>query len=265
MKKYIYYIISTFIISSCEEVVNLKHDDSDPILIVDGRITDQPGPYSVKLSTTLSFNSSERSQIVKDALVSISDDLGNNEEMNYTENGIYQTSSMQGEVGRTYFLNIDYAGKTYTSQSSLLPTSNVDNLSYTFKQATSFLDEGYFISMAISVPDIENTNYYRWKVYENDSLYNGKEDIIVADDDYTDGEFEFQFGYPFELNDNVRVEMYSLNKDALNYYNGFAEILMSDGGFFSPPPVNAPSNISNGALGLFQASSVVSVELTIKE
>lgn len=265
MKKYTLYISVIFLISSCVEVVHLKHDDSDPVLIVDGRVTDQPGPYSVKLSTTISFNSSDRSLAVDDAIVTISDDLGNSEELSLTEMGVYQTSSIQGVIGRTYFLNIEYAGKTYTSQSDLLPVNDIDTLKYAFQNKTALTDEGYFVSLAVSVDNPENINYYRWKVYENDSLYNGKEDIVVADDDYTEGEFEFQFDYPFEVRDTVRIEMASLNKDALDYYNGFIEVLTSDGGLFSPPPVNAPSNISNGALGLFQASAVVTKELVIQE
>ena len=101
-------------------------------------------------------------------------------------------------------------------------------------------------------------------MYENDSLYNGVGDFIVSDDKYIKGEFEFKFGYPFELNDTVKIEMFSLNEDGLDYYTGFIEVLQSDGGLFSPPPVNAPSNISNGALGLFQANAVSYQELIIK-
>lgn len=265
MKTILYTFAIAWLMSSCVEVINLKHDNTDPILIVDAQITDQPGPYDVKLSTTISFNSNDRSLLVNDALVTISDNAGNEEDLTFTENGIYQTNSFQGVVGRTYSLTIQYNGQTYTAQSTMLPVSEIDTLFSSFQQATNFLDAGYYVSLAAAVSVPNNINYYRWKLYENDSLYNGREDIFVADDEYAEGEFEFRFDYPFEINDQVRIEMYSLNKDALDYYNGFVEVLQSDGGFFSPPPVNAPSNISNGALGLFQANAVSIREITIAD
>ncbi|MEO9802958.1 MAG: DUF4249 domain-containing protein [Reichenbachiella sp.] len=265
MQNIIYTFLIVCLLSSCLEVIDLKHDDNAPVLIVDGLITDQPGPHFVKLSTTISFNSSERSFAVEDATVTLSNDLGEEEQLLHIGSGTYQITTIQGVVGRTYDLNIDYDGQTYTSQSTMLPVSEIAEMASTFRNATSLSDAGYYVSMAalVSVPD--KINYYRWKVYKSDSLFSGKEDIIVAEDEYADGSFEFEFEYPFELNDEVKVEMSSLNKDAYEYYNGLAEVLSSDGGLFSPPPVNAPSNISNGALGLFQANAVSSDVITITE
>ena len=77
MKNIIISIVIVYTMTSCLEVLDLNHDDSEPILIVEGQITDQSGPHFVKLSTTITFNSSERSTSVDDAIVTISDDLGN--------------------------------------------------------------------------------------------------------------------------------------------------------------------------------------------
>lgn len=265
MKNTIYILLAVFFLSSCLEVIDLKHDDNAPVLIVDGVITNQPGPHFVKLSTTISFNSSKRALEVEDATVTLSNDLGEEEQLLHIGSGTYQITTMQGEVGRTYDLNVDYDGQTYTSQSTMLPVSEIAEMASNFRQATSLSDAGYYVSMAalVSVPD--QINYYRWKVYKSDSLFSGKEDIIVAEDEYAEGSFEFEFEYPFELNDDVKVEMLSLNKDAFDYYNGLTEVLSSDGGLFSPPPVNAPSNISNGALGLFQANAVSTDMIAITE
>lgn len=265
MKYFIYILLLTLGMTSCLEVLELNHGKSDPVLIVDALITDQPGPHTIKLTRTIDFSSDESSQMVSDAIVTIADNLGNSEELVYTEEGIYQTNNTQGVVGRTYSLNIEYNGRTYTSESTLLPVSEIDPLISDFQFETSLSDEGYYVTMRakVSVPDV--INYYRWRIFENDSLYNDIEDLIVADDEYSDDEFEFQFGYPFEIGDEVRVEMSSISKEGLNYYEGFYEVITNDGGLFSPPPVNAPSNISNGALGLFQASAVVTKSIVIEE
>jgi hypothetical protein len=265
MKNFIISILIIFSTSSCLEVLDLQHEDSEPLLIVEGKITNQPGPHFVTLSTTLSFNSIERAGMVDDAIVTISDDDGNEEQLTYLQDGLYESSSIQGIVGRTYFLTVYYEGITYSSQTTMLPISSIDTLFSKFQPSTSLYDEGYYVSLAakLSRPDV--TNFYRWMVYENDSLYNGINDILVSDDAFVEEGFEFRFDYPFELDDTVKIEMYSLNQDGLNYYEGFIDVLQSDGGLFSPPPVNAPSNISNGALGLFHATAVTSREIIIKK
>lgn len=265
MKNLIYSIAIISLLSSCLEVMDIKHEDNEPVLIVDGVITDQPGPYQVKLSTTITFNASEPEIEVENAVVTITDDQGQEDELTHIGNGVYETTSIQGAVGRTYELTIDHAGQTFTSSSTMLPVSEIAETAFNFRKETTFYEEGYYVAMAALVSDPEKINYYRWKVYKNDSLFNGNEDIIVAEDEYADDSFEFEFGYPFELEDEVKIEMSSLNKDAYDYYTGLIEVLASDGGLFSPPPVNAPSNISNGALGLFQANAVSTAIVTIKE
>lgn len=265
MQNLIYSITIVGLLSSCLEVMDLKHEDNEPVLIVDGVITDQPGPYQVRLSTTISFNADEPDLDVENATVSISDDQGNDDLLIHVGDGIYETSTIQGEVGRTYELTIEHEGRIYTSQSTMLPVSEIAETASYFRRATTFYDEGYYVAMAALVSDPDRINYYRWKIYKNDSLYSGTEDIIVAEDEYIDDSFEFEFSYPFELDDEVKIEMSSLNKDAYDYYNGLIEVLSSDGGLFSPPPVNAPTNISNGALGLFQANAVSTATVTIRE
>lgn len=253
----LYLLFLTASMSACMEVIDLKHENSDPVLIVDGYITDQAGPYQVKLSTTVNFDAKQNSRVVENAIVTISDDLGEEEVLRHTSKGVYKTTTLQGRVGRTYTLNIDYEGKNYKAQSTLLAVKPID-LSYQKKE-----EDLYAVSIAGNSPDVNNINYYRWKIYKNGIAYSNIEDILVSDDEYIEKSFKFEFDYEFEANDVVKIEMLSLNKSAYDYYTGFLEVLQSDGGLFSPPPVNAPSNISNGALGIFRASAVVTKEIVI--
>lgn len=259
MKNIIIYLVALSVsMSACMEVIDLKHDNSEPVLIVNGHITNQTGPYHVKLSTTIDFNAKENSRVVENAIVKISDDLGEKEVLRHVGNGIYETSTLQGQIGRTYTLSVDYEGKNYSAQSTLLAVSVIDSLSYQKRE------DNYYVSIASSSPDVTGINYYRWKVYKNGTLYDNIEDILISDDEYIEKSFEFEFDYSFDANDKVKIEMLSLNKSAYDYYTGFIEVVESDGGLFSPPPVNAPSNISNRALGIFHASAVAAKEIVIK-
>jgi hypothetical protein len=167
-------------------------------------------------------------------------------------------------VGRTYYLNIQHKEKTYQSESYLPPVTDIDRLEVRFVKETVSKDEGYYIYFFAKEPQGE-TNYYRFLVYENDSLYNGSNDLLIANDDFLKGDIEnLELGYPFKLNDKVRLEMHSLTKKAYDYYNGLLNVYNSDGGLFSPPPVNPPSTINNGAIGIFRASSVAAREVIIE-
>ena len=78
-------------------------------LIVEGLITNQPGPYFVKLTRTADYSYKSLNLLETGASVTISDDLGNKETLREASTGgTYQTSAtgIQGIVGRTYKVTI---------------------------------------------------------------------------------------------------------------------------------------------------------------
>ena len=83
-----------------------------------------------------------------------------------------------------------------------------------------------------------------------------KEDTIIAD---------------HKKDDTVSLRLFSLDEAVYDYYTEFINLLFNDGGVFSPPPVNATSNISNITtpenfpLGYIQFSSVLEQEVIIKD
>lgn len=78
-------------------------------LIVEGMITNQPGPYFVKLTRTADYSYTSLNLLETGATVTISDDLGNKETLKESSTGgTYQTSAtgIQGIAGRTYKVTI---------------------------------------------------------------------------------------------------------------------------------------------------------------
>jgi hypothetical protein len=59
--------------------------------------------------------------------------------------------------------------------------------------------------------------------------------------------------------------MYSLSRTAYVFYNDLQRLLNNDGGLFSQPPADSRSNLTNGALGFFQASAMDVSTIEIKE
>jgi hypothetical protein len=59
-----------------------------------------------------------------------------------------------------------------------------------------------------------------------------------------------------ENGDSAMVVLSSLNQEAYSFYKTLIEQFKNDGGAYKPVPMSPPTNLSNGALGLFRASAV---------
>jgi len=93
-------------------------DKYENLLVVDGMITNEPGPYTINLSFSNNLQSDSLIPY-SDCRMTISDDLGNFETLNEVEPGVYKTSAsgIQGIIGRKYKLQlITPEDKTYESE-----------------------------------------------------------------------------------------------------------------------------------------------------
>ena len=66
----LYLLVTLIFITGCTEVIDIDLNETDPALVVEGLITDRPGPYTVKLALTTSYFESETPPTV-DAFVTI--------------------------------------------------------------------------------------------------------------------------------------------------------------------------------------------------
>ena len=61
---------------SCEKVIDVDLSSVEPQIVIDGTITDQPGPYTVKISKTGDYFNPGAFPAVTGASVTISDNRG---------------------------------------------------------------------------------------------------------------------------------------------------------------------------------------------
>lgn len=143
---------------------------STPVLVVEGSITTEPAPYTIQLSYSGSFTTSEvdSNQIfVDDAIVMIRDENGDSTVCNRVFPGTYQSidPGFVGKVGHTYSITIHLAnGKTYVSKpETILPVSPVDSVSIVYDSSTIYdVRPNQFIVSAHSHDPVDSQNYYRW-------------------------------------------------------------------------------------------------------
>jgi hypothetical protein len=112
-------IISSVVFgNSCIEKYWPELDKYENLLVVDGYISNEPGPYTIKLSISSKVDQLTNNP-VPNATVVIMNDYGESEELAETIPGTYVTSStgMQGQIGRAYMIKIlTTEGKTYESE-----------------------------------------------------------------------------------------------------------------------------------------------------
>lgn len=276
MKNLLYISLLLLVLTSCEETVKLDLDQTSTRIVVEGAVTDVPNRQFVKVSESLGFYQTGVTPRITNAVVKIQDDLGH--VYNFTHNpsgkeetkGIYlPVPDFTGVVGRTYTLTVLLNGITYSAQDKMFRVTPIDSINFKVndrqKDDPKVAGRIYEINMWAREPQ-ETKDFYLFKFYRNDTLtLNSPSDIYVADDEIL-GEKIDGLSSPvyYSMKDTARFEMYSLSRNAYIYYSDFSNLLNSDGGMFSPQPANPRSNISNGALGIFQVSAISSKGLILK-
>jgi hypothetical protein len=258
MRKYktilIVLVLGLISLTSCQKIIHLDLSSSVPQLVIQGNIYDQAGPFVVTVSKTVDFDALNIYPAVTNASVSISDDAGNSEELSQGIDGTYVTSTTEGIPGRTYRLTVVVDGKTYSASSTMHEATTIDS---TYFRDAPF---GGAKLVAINFINLSGTeNYYRVIHF-----LNGKQatafSVFSENASQTD-----TVSYSFMATnvtptitqpklvkgDIIEVWLECLDKGVFDYFR----TANSEGGQ-NASPANPVSNISNGAMGYFNACPV---------
>jgi hypothetical protein len=241
--------ISTLIItflSSCEKVIDLELKDSEPVVVIYGDINDQTDNQYVRISRTYSFTEPNKFNAVTGARVIVTTQAGS--VINYSEitPGVYQSPKFRGRTGVSYTLDVTVDGKKFTAISTMPQKVILDSLNF---REVSFFGKNslHLVANFLDPKDIQNQ--YRYVL----SVKSKVVEDVVSEDRFNDGNTVANTIY-HELNDlepgdDIELDLQCIDRNVYRYYYAFGQNL-GEGG---PPvaPANPPSNISNGALGIF--------------
>src|ERR1700754_2258389 len=104
--RFVFALLFVMILSACQKVIDLNLRNAPGKYVVEGNVTNLPGPYQVTIGRTGEGTTDYSFAGVGGATVSIRDNTGNGETLVEVQPGVYQTKSLQGVEGRTYYLNI---------------------------------------------------------------------------------------------------------------------------------------------------------------
>ena len=256
MKK-IFFLLSfcATLLIGCDKEINLVLDNNEPVLVIDGSITDQAGPYFVQLSLSTPVGNPTRVVGVNNARVIITDQLGVKDSLQFVSNGLYRTQKIKGIEGGAYNLEVMVDQKKYTALASMPQKVNLDSLRI---NTFPFNGEIRYSIIPVYADPIAIGNSYRFiqKINDtldptfhvfNDNLNNGK----VNQRPLRGGDDKLKI----KPRDNVFVEMQCISSASYIYFNSLDQQSGAGPGGGTAPS-NPPSNIVGGALGIFSAHTV---------
>lgn len=296
MKKSAIYLFLSLLataclLTSCEDAIDIKTETGPAELVVDGWITNQPGPQTIKLSLSAAYFDNGPAKPALGAEVSITDDQGAVYEFtDETGEGVYKWAPKSdtvslGRIGGKYDLQVKYSGEEYTATNEIKRVPKIDSLAYE--------EESLPINPSKGPKDGYLAQFYArdfvgvGDTYWIKPLKGGKLHGIVPGNISLAFDAAFSAGSPsdglvfiqplrqsinvnelFSAGDTVGVELHSITLES--YYFLFqVRQETTNGGIFAVPPANIPTNISNKnpkgkkALGFFGTSAVSRAETVI--
>jgi hypothetical protein len=285
--------VFSFIGPSCIKQVDVALRNAPPILVVEGNITTDSVPYTVKLtySGPIAYSDTIPDQYLeKDARVTIADELGNVTPLTYTTQGVYTTTDANyiGKTGRSYSVTVVLKdGKKYISvPEKIKPAVAISAVNATFVNQFDMFYPTY-INISVDTKDpAADENYYRW----NFMAYSGRQtrgvscgincimneycyqknadkevrilsDAAINGNDIRDQTVGRCYVYTY-LNDFVDVSQLSMTREAYQFWQHYQDQQIRTGGILDPLPASIRGNVYNAAntgdiaLGYFSASSV---------
>jgi hypothetical protein len=263
--KTVLFILVVIGFTSCEDVIQVKLDEGDPIITIDAFVNDMRSPQKVRLTFTNGYFIQTPNSPVTGATVKVKD-LTSGLEYNFTDNndGNYvfnlNATDTLGRVGHNYELTVTHQGNVFTSTTRMNRTAQVDSIISEFKEGGGFADTdpGYDMSfLGFDIPG-DTIDYYWIKSYRNGIFFNKGGDInICADGAFGNGADGFPFippiaqgitpfGERFQKNDVCRVEIHSINLETYNFLTQ-VQTQTTNTGLFATSPENVKTNIKSSS------------------
>ncbi len=263
----------SFVLFSCEDVINPQLEEAQPVLVIDAWLNNAPGAQQIKLMRSQPYFENVLPPGVSGAVVTVTDEKGKVYSFTETEPGIYEWSpfgnEVFGEVGLTYELFVREGAETFISTSRMGRTTAVDSITFFLQPGGQFLDDQYQAEFWSTDPEGAGDAYWI-KTFKNGKQLIKPSEIITAYDagfskggnfngvpfiapirrainpfdEAEDGTFKS----PYVVGDSVYVQIQSVTEASFNFLNQVSIQTNRPGGFselFATPLANVSTNIEN--------------------
>jgi hypothetical protein len=262
--KYLFlYFTPALLLVSCnkEEVIQLDLSNAPVQYVIEGSVTDEIRPYSVRITQTVNFDQANDFPGVHGALVIISDNAGQKDTLVEKSSGCYETQNAKsGVYGQTYTLQVWIKGNLFAAQSTMpavVPFEDLRAINLPFGGENSLVLTPIFkdpVGLGNSYQFVQSNNGTR------------QPNIFVLDDRNNDGAqmSSLLIGSDLEtkIGDTIMVEMRSIDRAIYKY---FIALDASNGnGPNASVPANPDNNFEGACQGYFSAHTVQRRTLIVK-
>ncbi len=262
MKLFSTLIIGIFVFTSCTKVIDVDLNEANTVLVIEANFSSEDSTVRILVTQTANYFSNDPQPQVNDAIVTITDYLGNVTPIPFAASGNYQLSNYIPILGTSYTLTVDQGGVTYIATSIMNDPITQEPIYYEFTEGFFGSDPGYLSYLSYLDPAAEG-DYTLALVSLNGELYRNLDDITLSDDKLTNGNYIIRplFQNLFEVNDTIHVELRTVSKGVYDYYTELQSLTDPS----SAAPANPDIQWTNNALGYFSAYSSSRQETIIVE
>lgn len=263
-------LISSFSLTSCEDVVDVDLNTAAPKLVIDASIKWQKGTLgevqTIKLTTTTGYFENTI-PTVSGAIVFITD--SNSIQYDFNEDigtGNYICTNFNPVLNETYVLTVIHNGQTYLATENLIPSPTIDSVNQN--------DEGGFTGDEIEVKFFFQDNGLIDNFYLiqfNASFLNLPEYDVVNDEFFQGNQmFGLYFNEDLEPTNDLTFTLHGISERYYNYMNVLLGVAGNSDGPFQAPPATVKGNIvnqtnfDNYALGYFRLSEIDTMSYTVQ-
>jgi hypothetical protein len=275
MKQILKYLIVVIIIIlplvSCEKVIDIELNNSEPALAIEA-VLYKDSVCMVRLARTTNYFSLEAPEVVENASIRISEGQFS-EELSYQGNGYYKGNTIIGTEEKIYEIEVLHDSMCYKSNSYMPKPTELLSVYYSknntknpynpygetvFRITTSFRD------------DPDEDNFYLVRFTENDgglleryyllTEYETNSGIMSIDENNV---ITFVENIFYEGGE-VEVKVFSIDEGVHNYFLQLTDVLFWKRKVMPPAPYNPESNFDNDVLGYFAAWSYDSENILLE-
>jgi len=265
-------LLAALLLASCEKVIDINLNESEPRLVVEGVITLGNGPFFVRLTTSGDFFTGEGITPVSNATGYITSGRGQHDSLINVGNGIYRTTTLTAIPNSLYTLHLNYNNQDYSASDSLPGMVFIDSVNYAVSEFGNSGPPGeveydtYYDFHCYFYDPPNRTNYYMLNISINGEPLEGRHGkYSLLSDEFSNG---YHIAYPFfgvgvYPNDTVTISLSAVGKATYDYFRTLNDAV-GQGGMGSTP-YNPITNVSNNALGYFGTFTFDSKTTIIRE
>ncbi|MBO4719755.1 MAG: DUF4249 domain-containing protein [Prevotella sp.] len=241
-----FYLFAFLLLTSCEKEIELDYHQVDALYVVEASISNNG--TEVRVSQTNAMDDNNSSSDISNATVTLTTDNGQQWNIPYSRNGFYRSSTIKGEAGTTYTIDVALDGQHFTSTSTMQKTPILNKFRFVWMKAAS----ERILFGDLRLQDIPNEdNWYFLHIYRNGIGYRW---AVMRDDQNPNKELQQLFTFfregssdndVLQEGDNLRIQIRAIDQRAYDYL--YSMQIMDNTG------TNPIPNFTGGCLGYFSA------------